>query len=172
MSFEKLSLVFALSPCNFLSEFPSTNWSKTALILTRGHQAVVPNLNLALDSRVYSMDDNLILTEYYSATNNGNLITRILGSIMNHNQSSKFDFIWQRRSNLSQLHLKVVYSPVPPHLEVFHKNNKTVFGGVFGGVFHLLEQKLGFQYTAVLDPECQVSKEISKIYVTSGSQSN
>ena len=104
------------------------------------------------------MDDNLIFTEYYSATNNGSLTTRILGSIMNKNQTSKFDFIWQRRSNLSQFHIKVVYSPVPPFLEVFHSNNKTVFEGVFGGVFDLLQQKLSFQYTAVLDPKCQVSR--------------
>ena len=103
LGFEKLSLVFALSPCNFLSKFPSTIWSKTALILTRGHQSVVPNLRLALDSRVYSMDDNLIFTEYYSATNNGSMTTRILGSIMNKNQTSNFDFIWQRRSNIKPI---------------------------------------------------------------------
>ena len=158
LSFEKLSLAFALSPCNSLGEFPSTIWSKTALILTRGHQSVVLNLKLALDSRVYSMDENLILTEYYSETSNGSLTTRILGSIMNGNQSNKFDFIWQRRSNLSQFHIKVVYSPVPPFLEVYHRNNKTFFEGVFGGVFHLLQQKLSFQYTALLDPKCQVSR--------------
>ncbi len=152
MSLEKLSLVFALSPCKYLIEFPSTNWSNTALIFTNGHQSIVPNLSLALDSRVYSMDGNLILTEYYSATNNGNLTSRILGSVMN-----KIDFIWQRRSNLSHLHIKAIYSPVPPYLDVIQKNNKTIFEGVFGGVFDLLQQKLGFQFTLVLDPEGQAS---------------
>lgn len=154
MSIENLSLVFALKPCSFLSTFSSIVWSKTVLILTQGYQAVVPSLNLALNSRVFSMDDNLTLSEFYSLTSNGNFTARILGSILFNNLSS----IWQRRSNLSQIHIKVLYSRVPPYLDVYNKNNKTVFEGVFGEVFDLLQQKLGFQYTLVLEPNGQASK--------------
>ena len=153
MSIGKLSLVFALKPCSYLSKFPSIFWSSTVLILTQGFQTVVPGLNLALDSRVFSMDDNLTLTEYYSITTSGNFTTRILGSILSNNLSN----IWQRRSNLSQIHIKVVYSQVPPYLEVYKRNNQTVFEGVFGGVFDLLQQKLGFQFTMVLEPNGQAS---------------
>jgi hypothetical protein len=99
------------------------------------------------------MDDNLTLTEYYSAANNENFTTRILGSILSNNYSN----IWQRRSNLSQIHIKVLYSQVPPYLEVLQRNNRTVFKGVFGGVFDLLQQKLGFQFTMVLEPSGQAS---------------
>ncbi len=154
MSIENFSLVFALKPCGFLSTFSSFVWSKTVLILTQGYQAVVPSLNLALNSRVFSMDNNLTLSEFYSVTSNGNFTTRILGSILFNNLSS----IWQRRSNLSQIHIKVLYSRVPPYLDVYKKNNKTVFEGVFGKVFDLLQQKLGFQYTLVLEPNGQASK--------------
>ncbi len=153
MSIGQLSLIFALKPCSFLSTFPSIIWSKTVLILTQGYQTIVPSLNLALDSRVFSMDDNLTLTEYYSAANNENFTTRILGSILSNNYSN----IWQRRSNLSQIHIKVLYSQVPPYLEVLQRNNRTVFKGVFGGVFDLLQQKLGFQFTMVLEPSGQAS---------------
>jgi hypothetical protein len=154
MSIEKLTLVFALTPCAFLSKFSSNAWSKTVLILTQGHQTIVPSLKLALDSRVFSMDHNLTLTEYYSATSNGNFTTRILGSIISNN----FSNIWQRRSNLSLIHIKVLYSQIPPYLEVYQKNHETVFKGVFGGVFDLLQQKLGFQFTMILEPNAQARK--------------
>ena len=100
------------------------------------------------------MDDTLTLTEYYSMTTSGNFTTRILGSILSKNLSN----IWQRRSNLSQIQIKVLYSRAPPYLEVYQRNNKTVFEGVFGGVFDLLQQKLGFQFTMVLEPNGQASK--------------
>jgi hypothetical protein len=80
--------------------------------------------------------------------------------------SNNYSNIWQRRSNLSQIHIKVLYSQAPPYLEVLQRNNTTIFKGVFGEVFDLLHQKLGFQFTMILEPHSQARKnQTEKSYI-------
>ena len=133
-------------------DFDSRILSKTVLVYSLKHENLLLNLNLALDSKVYSVDENLTLREYYSV-DCISIAIKIIGQL---NQRRKIDFIWSRRSNLSELKIKVAFAQAPPYLMVNQKGNRTVFEGVFGGVFQLLQQRLGFKYSLVEGQSGQV----------------
>ena len=155
LTFESFTLVFALTSCPCLNNFSSRIWSQTALTFVSEHEQDIANLQLALDSRVYSVDAKHLLKEFYSLEN-GKIFSKIVGRLDGNNSRKEIDKIWQRRSNLSQLKIKVVYAQSPPYLEVLSWKNGFVFEGVLGGTFDLLQQKLGFQYSVTKEENGEV----------------
>ena len=139
-----------MTSCPYLRSFSSRIWSKTVLIYPSNLDQDVANLNLRLDSRIYSVDSNLLIKEFYSLEN-GRIISKIVGRLVGNNPTKEIESIWQRRSNLSQIEIKIVYAQAPPYLEVFNRENGFVFEGVFGGIFQLLHQQLGFQFLLIND---------------------
>ena len=137
-----------MTSCPYLRSFSSRIWSKTVLIYPSNLDQDVANLNLRLDSRIYSVDENLLIKEFYSLEK-GKITSKIVTRLSGKNSTKEIEYIWQRRSNLSQFEIKIVYAQAPPYLEVELKENGFVFKGVFGGVFRLLLQQLGFQYSLV-----------------------
>jgi hypothetical protein len=155
MAFESFTMVLGLTECPIIIDFISKIWSETVLVYSYQHHNFLSNLNLALDSRVYSIDADYTLREYFSI-DKVSITSRTIGQLNQNIPRRNIEYIWSRRSNLSQLHVKVAYSQLPPYLMIFQRGNTMVFEGVFGGVFELLQQRLGFKYSLVKGNEGHV----------------
>ena len=141
-------LLIAIQPCQDLSALPWTYWKKNRLILLPQTQLLAKDLKLNIDSKVYSLSSDLILNELYKINQNDlYFISKEVGNITTGNDIVT---IWERRSNLSELWLNVVFGNYWPH-NTYTNNDTSTLAGYFADQFWLLQEKFNFKYTLVED---------------------
>jgi hypothetical protein len=109
---------------------------------------IVKDLELRIDSRVYSLTAIGWLSEIYKTEMNSKLkVTRSMGNVFAKNFALKLQSIWERRSNLTEIHLKIVYAASSPY--AMPTKNGLRVTGYNGDLFHTLQEKLNFKYTLI-----------------------
>ena len=73
-----------------------------------------------------------------------------------------YDFIWKRRSNLSGLHLQIIYINYPPL--VWKGSSSRDVRGLYGEIFYALQEKLHFQYTIHHQEDNQLGTQANGSY--------
>jgi hypothetical protein len=67
---------------------------------------------------------------------------RPIGDVTSPELPNRTQFIWERRSNLSTIHLNINYINNPPYTII--KNSSERVGGFLGEIFYALKENLGF----------------------------
>lgn len=137
----------ALSPCNELASKHWTFWKNNALILLPETKSVASELNLNLNSRTYFLDSNHALFELfkYQEQDSRNVDQKI--AEVNSTNFLTTAFIWDRRTNLSGIHLNIVYHNRPPY--IIKENSTSDLTGIFFEIFLSLHQALAFTFTLI-----------------------
>ena len=96
------SVIFDFSPCEELTKVPWTFWRRNFLFLWPQTQFIASRLQLNLNSRVYSLDEDLLLREIYKYNlDDKNYTYKNVGNTNSKNFLENVKYIWERRSNLS-----------------------------------------------------------------------
>ena len=120
-----------------------TKWKKNPLIILPQTQLLTVQLNLHFSSRVYYLDTDLTLFEVYKTRLEDSMMVKL--PVVKLNAPSSHISIWDRRTNLSSVHLTVMYFNSYPFVNVSEDPFK--IEGFFGEIFSLLQDKLQFQFT-------------------------
>ena len=136
----------ATTPCHGLAEKDWTFWNKNVLILIPNGDGMVADLQMNLNSRIYYLDSNFSFFEIfkYHPLQLDYVEQKICDSA-NIDADKNYDFIWKRRSNLSGLHVQIIYIHYPPL--VWKGSSSRDVRGLYGEIFYALQEKLHFQYT-------------------------
>ena len=144
------AVLFGIHPCKQLTYLHSPFWRKNSLILLPQSEVIAKDLQLNIDSRVYFIDQYQELSEIYKIQHNNQLpIQRVIGSIEKVNLIRDVKCIWERRSNLSEMHLNVDYA-YEWHMSRMAEDERKITG-TYGDLFMLLQEKLGFTFNLTLD---------------------
>jgi hypothetical protein len=109
-------------------------------------EAIASGLNINLNSRIYFLDSNLSLFEIYKFQPEDATYTQLkIGDANSTDLSNKTKFIWERRSNLSKIHLNLTY--LQNHPFIMKEKGSLKVDGFFGEIFYILQENLGFHYT-------------------------
>ena len=134
-------------PCIELSHLPSTFWKNHSLILLPQSQMIAKDLHLNIDSRVYSLTDDGFISEIYQVMPMRKANSSVIGNIKQKNFQANVQTIWERRSNLQNIHLNIVYANVSPYSII--ENDTSKITGYFGDIFNILQEKLNFNFTLI-----------------------
>jgi hypothetical protein len=142
----ELNVFVALSPCKELSFRHWTFWRNNYLILLPQTVSTAEHLSLNLNSRIYFLDSDLSFFEIYKYQPKDLKYTiRPIGDFTSPELPNRTQFIWERRSNLSTIHLNINYINNPPYTII--KNSSERVGGFLGEIFNALKDNLGFHCT-------------------------
>ena len=131
-----------------LKNLSSTFWRDNSLLLLPQSEAIAKDLQLNIDSRVYNLSADGWISEVYKISVNNVLLTvRSLGNVFDRNFSRNVESIWERRSNLSEIHLNIVYANFSPY--VMPADNGKSVTGYHGDLFKMLQEKLKFKFTLI-----------------------
>ena len=83
----------------------------------------------------------------YQVNPNKKIIVNVIGNIKNSNFQANVKSIWERRNNLHDIHLNVLYGLYTPYTNV--QNDSSKITGYFGDIFNLLQEKLNFSFTLI-----------------------
>ena len=134
-----------LSPCKELLQLPWTFWRNNSIILTSPLKSVLAFLNINLNSRVYFLDlDEKLFEVFKYNLENEYYIQQEIGFINSPNFLNYVTYIWDRRTNLSRVHLKINYFNMIPF--IMYQNNSKEIKGYHGEIFNTLQEKLQFSY--------------------------
>ena len=137
-----------LSPCENLNLIPWLFWKSSFLILLPQTEATASELNLNINSRIYHLGPDQIVSEIYKIKNDDpSVVWTQIGRLNSTQFLTDIKDIWERRSNLSRIHLTVVYANYKPILSV--QLNPLKFDGYFGELFSLLQEDLKFTFSLV-----------------------
>ena len=140
------SVLMALSGCKELATKPSTFWRNHSLILTPDTKPMARDLNLGLDSRIYHISATHLFEIFKYNSHDSEVAQQEIGRLdATGPKLVKPVYIWDRRTNLSRVHLNIVYLNRPPF--VFVEEGSIKVGGFLGDVFHYLQNNLGFRYS-------------------------
>ena len=89
-----------------------------------------------LDEKLFEVFKYNLENEYY--------IQQEIGFINSPNFLNYVTYIWDRRTNLSRVHLKINYFNVMPY--IIYQNNSKEIKGYHGEIFNTLQEKLQFSY--------------------------
>jgi len=143
-----LNVFIALSPCKELSLRLWPFWRNNSLILLPQTVSTAEHLSLNLNSRTYFLDSNLSFFEIYKYQPKDLKYTiRTLGNVRSPDWKKRTKFIWERRSNLSNIHLNINYIHNPPY-NIKESSSERV-GGFLGEIFNALKENLGFHCTLI-----------------------
>ena len=99
-----------------------------------------------LDSRIYHLDSKHSFSEFFKYdTLSSSFVQQKIGDINSEDFIRNISSIWVRRSNLSNVHLGIIYGDYPPL--TWKGNSPEDVRGFFGEIFFALHEKLQFQYT-------------------------
>ena len=153
----------AATPCHGLAEKEWTFWNKNVLILMPNGDGMVADLQMNLNSRIYYLDSNFSFFEIfkYHPLQLDYVEQKICDSA-NTDAVKNYDFIWKRRSNLSGLHLQIIYINYPPL--VWKGSSSRDVRGLYGEIFYALQEKLHFQYTIHHQEDNQLGTQANGSY--------
>ena len=134
-------------PCIELSHLPSTFWKNHSLILLPQSQMIAKDLHLNIDSRVYSLTEDGFISEMYQVMPTRKPNVSVIGNIKDNNFQANVQSIWERRSNLQDIHLNILFANYSPYTII--KNDTSNITGYFGDIFNLLQEKLRFNFTLI-----------------------
>jgi len=161
-----LNVFVGLTPCMELTFKHWTFWRKNSLFLLPQTISLATELNLNLNSRIYYLDSNFSFFEIYKyQPNDYNFNIRKINDAITPDISKKTKSIWERRSNLSTIHLNINYINNPPYTKKENGSQKVT--GFLGEIFYELQENLGFQYT-LIDPESNVWVTSLSLVIISG----
>jgi len=147
----ELNIFIALSPCKELYFSHWTFWRNNSLILFPQTISTAEHLSLNLNSRIYFLDSDLSFYEIYKYELQDLKYTiSKFGDVTSPDLLNKTKFIWERRSNLSTIHLNMNYFNNPPYTIKTRGSQKV--SGFLGEIFYSLQGALMFQYT-LNDPD-------------------
>ena len=116
--------LIAIQSCKELTLLPSQYWKNISIILLPQSHWIAKDLQLNIDSRVYSMDPNQQIYEMYKVNPwDTSIIENKIGQINNSVDLAATKNIWERRSNLSSLHLTIIYADMWPNSAVNKVSN-------------------------------------------------
>ena len=138
--------LIGLYPCPEFTQLPWTYWNINPLILLPQSHWIAKDLQLNINSRVYVLSHTLHLTELYKLNPwDRHLHQQSVGFINTTIDLKGIDNIWERRKNLSGIHLNVIFLDQSPYAYV--DRTKSNITGYFGELFLLLHEYLQFEYT-------------------------
>jgi len=139
------SVILAFSACTKqLSNLHWTFWRKNSLILLPQTLFIANSLQLNLNSRVYSLDEDLSLHEIYRYNlEDKNYTYTNLGKTNSTDFPENVKYIWERRSNLSTVHLNVLYINYIPYNMIEPPRKPE---GYLAELFLILQERLQFKY--------------------------
>ena len=107
---------------------------------------IASRLQMNFNSRIYHLSSNQTLYETFKyRIHDSNIIEQKIGDVYLTDFFAGFSSIWERRSNLSSVHLDIIYVNNPPLITVVLNGTERV-SGIFGEIFHTLQEKLKFSY--------------------------
>ena len=134
----------AMADCDELGQKKWTFWKDHPLILTT--ENLPSHLDVNCNSRIYHIDSNLSVLETYKHQEHDlNYVVQRVGDARSLDSIAKSGYIWDRRTNLSNVHLNIVYILFPPI--IMKQNNSETITGVYVDLFNALQEKLGFTYS-------------------------
>ena len=102
-------------------------------------------LHINLNSRIYFLDIDQKLYEIFKYNlQDQNYVQQEIGFINSTDFINSVNYIWDRRSNLSRIHLNIIY--VDYHPFNIKQNDTSKVKGYNGEIFHSLQEKLNFNY--------------------------
>ena len=144
------AVLVGLHPCTELTLIHWSHWKNNSLILLPQTQWIAKDLQLNIDSRVYILSKNYQLLEMYKLNPwDKSIHQQAVGFINTTVDLKAIDNIWERRKNLSGIHLNITYVNKEPYSFTDRANSKIT--GYLGDLFLLLQEYLQFDYT--LTPE-------------------
>ena len=142
------TVIVALSSCQQFSKIPATVWKYNILILLPQSHKIAKNLQLTVNSRIYYLDEEHWLHEIYRYNWNDQNYTQIrLGQANSSKFGLNLNYIWERRSNLSNIHLNIIYRNLDPYTNI--AKSPLTIKGYLGELFLLLQEKLKFNFTLI-----------------------
>lgn len=136
----------AMAPCLELAAKDWVFWNYNALILMPNTEGIATDLKMNLNSRIYHLDNNFSLYEIFKyGSLNSSFVQKMIGNTSTTNFVGKSEYIWNRRSNLSNVHLGIIYGGYPPI--TWKGDSIDDVRGLYGEIFYALQEKLQFQYT-------------------------
>ena len=114
---------------------------------------IASRLQMNFNSRIYHLSSNQTLYETFKyRIHDSNIIEQKIGDVYLTDFFAGFSSIWERRSNLSSVHLDIIYVNNPPLITVVLNGTERV-SGIFGEIFHTLQEKLKFSYALHLQED-------------------
>jgi hypothetical protein len=103
------------------------------------------SLQLNLNSRVYHLDEEEQLHEIYRYNlEDTNYTYKSLGNVKSTDFHQIVKYIWERRTDLSTIHLNIIYVNYHPFTMVNHPQDVK---GYLGELFLMVQEKLQFKYS-------------------------
>ena len=134
-----------LSPCKELSNLNWTFWRSNSIILMPQTKTISASLSINFNSRIYFLNlDNKLFEIYKYNLQDKNHVEKELGSTNLTNFLKAVTYIWDRRANLRNIHLNMIYNDYPPFS--IKQNDTRVIKGYHGELFHFLQETLQFSY--------------------------
>jgi len=142
---KELNTFVALSPCKELTFKHWTFWRNNSLFLLPESKYIATNLKLNLNTRIYYLDSSLSVYEIFKYQQEDvNNVEQKIGNANSTHLLQKIDFIWERRSNLTNVHLNIIFIENFPF--IIARNESQKLNGFFGEIFYFLQENLGFKY--------------------------
>ena len=140
------AVLVGLHPCTELTLINWSHWKNNSLILLPQTQWIAKDLQLNIDSRVYILSNNLQLSEMYKLNPwDKSIHQQAVGFINTTIDLKTIGNIWERRRNLSGMHLNINYVNTEAYSFPNRANSKIT--GYLGDLFLILQEHLQFDYT-------------------------
>ena len=138
-------VIVAFSSCHQLNKIHWTFWRINSLILLPQTLSITNSLQLNINSRVYHLDEQQQLHDIFRYNlEDINYVSKSLGNTNLTNFHDTVNYIWERRTDLSTIHLNIVYIHYPPFTMIKSAQN---IKGYLGQLFVMLQEKLQFKFT-------------------------
>jgi len=138
-------VIVAFSPCQQLTQVPWTYWRNNSLILLPQTFFIANSLQLNINSRVYHLDAKQQLYEIYRYNlEDTDYAFQAVGDTNSADFHETAEYIWERRTDLSNIHLDIIYINHPPFTMI--KSAQDI-QGYLGELFVTLQGKLQFRFT-------------------------
>jgi hypothetical protein len=139
------SVIVTFSPCYQLSQVHCTFWRTNSLLLLPQTFFIANDLKLNLNSRVYSLDVKEQVHEIYQYNLDDTKYTyKTLGNTNSPEFHQTVKYIWERRTDLSTIHLDIIYITQPQFTMI---NSAHEITGYLGELFVALQEKFQFQFS-------------------------
>ena len=141
-----------LSPCKELSNVPWAFWSNNSIILMPQTKSIASALSINFNSRIYFLDFDQKLFEIFKySPQDQNYVQQEVGLTNSTNFLNTATYIWDRRNDLSSIHVNIIFVDYPPFS--IKQNDPSVVKGYHGEMFHSLQQTLQFSYDAFVQED-------------------
>ena len=137
-------VIVAFLSCQQLSNIHWTFWRNNSLILLPQAIFIADSLQLNINSRVYHLDTQEQLHEIYRYNlDDRNYSYKPVGNKNSTEFHQTVKYIWDRRTDLSTIHLNIIYIHYHPFTMIKPPQEMI---GYLGELFNLLQEKLKFKF--------------------------